>query len=129
MAASKGSTCLVKVSTTTIGFTDNFSYAVNMGSEETTTLGDTWKANIPTIRDVSLSISGTYDYSDSGQSTAIWAEILTGDGAIADMRVYIGTNYYSGAAVLTSSSIDATAQGKVSYSSSFVGDGTWAYGS
>ena len=128
MAASAGYNCLVKVSTTTIGFTDNFSYAVNMGNEETTTFGDTWKANIPTIRDVSLSISGSYDKSDSGQDTAIWTEILTGDGAIAEMRVYVSnTNYYSGAAVLTSCSIDSTAQGKISYSASFVGNGTWSY--
>ena len=128
MAATAGHSCLVKVSTTTIGFTDNFSYNINMGSAETTTFGDTWKANIPTIRDVALSISGTYGKSDSGQGTAIWTEILSGDGAIADLRVYVSsTNYYSGAAVLTSCSISATASDKISYSASFVGNGTWTY--
>jgi hypothetical protein len=127
MAASAGHSVLVKVSTTTIGFTDNVSYTTNMGSAETTTFGDTWKANIPTIRDVAFTCSGSYDKSDSGQDTAIWTELLSGDGAIADLRIYIGANFYSGAAVLTSASISATASDKVSYSASFIGNGTWAY--
>lgn len=128
MAASKGSACLVKVATTTIGFTDNFSLTINMGSAETTTFGDDWKANIATIRDVSLSISGSYDKSDSGQDTAIWTELLSGDGDISDLRVYVAAaNYFSGSAVLTSASISSTAADKISYSASFVGNGTWTY--
>lgn len=128
MAAVKGTSMLVKVSTTTIGFTDNASFSVNRSTEETTTFGDTWKANIPTVNDVSFTCSGSYDKSDTGQGTLIWTEMLTGDGAIADMRLYVATaNYYSGAAVMTSSSITGTATGKIAYSASFIGDGTWTF--
>lgn len=127
MAATAGTSVLVKVSTTTIGFTDSGNITINCGSAETTTFGDAFKANIPTIKDVAFSCSGTYDKSDSGQDTAIWTEMLSGDCAIADLRLYIGSNYYSGAAVLTSSNISATASDKVTYSASFVGNGTWAY--
>ena len=128
MAASKGSVCLVKVATTTIGFTDNFSYTMNMGSAETTTFGDTSKANIATIKDVAVSISGSYDKTDSGQGTGIWTEFDSGDGDIADLRVYTAAaNYWSGAAVLTSASITSTAGDKISYSASFIGNGAWSY--
>lgn len=128
MAASKGSVCLIKVATTTIGFTDNFSYTMNRGSAETTTLGDTSKANIATIKDVALSISGSYDKTDSGQGTAIWTEFDSGDGDIADLRVYTAAaNYWSGAAVLTNANITGTVGDKISYSASFIGNGTWSY--
>lgn len=127
MSATAGTSVLVKVATTTIGLTDNSSITMNCGSAEITSFGDLFKANIPTIKDVAFSCSGTYDKSDTGQDTAIWTEMLTGDCAIADLRLYIGANYYHGAAVLTSCSITATAGDKVTYSASFVGNGTWSY--
>ena len=127
MAASAGTSVLIKVSSTTIGLTDNANITMNCGSEEITTFGDLWKSMLPTVKDWSLSISGTYDKSDSGQDTAIWTEIISGDCAISDIRFYISSNYYSGAVVMTSCGVAATATGKVTYTASFTGNGALSY--
>lgn len=128
MAATAGTQVLVKVSTTTIGFTDNASLTMNCGSEEITSFGDLWKAMLPTIKDWSLSVSGTYDKSDSGQDTAIWTEMISGDCAIAEVRLYVSaTTYYSGACVLTSATAAATATGKITYTANFSGNGALSY--
>jgi predicted secreted protein len=127
MAATAGTSILVKVSTTTITLTDNATLTMNFGNEEITDFGDLWKATLSTVRDWSLAISGSYDKSDSGQDTAIYTEILSGDGAIADIRFYIDSNYYYGACCITSATIGATATGKITFSANFVGNGTLAY--
>jgi len=128
MAALPGKNMAVKVSTTTIGFTDSVTWNNNIGTAETTAFGDDSKAFIPTIKDFSISISGTYDKSDSGQDTALWTEVDSGDGAIADLRIYVSAaNYWGGAAVLTGTTIEGSVSDKVAYSATFVSNGDWSY--
>jgi hypothetical protein len=128
MAAAPGKDGAIKVGTTALGTTNNFSFTQNIGSGETTGFGDSYKANIATIKDVSFTCSGAYDKADSGQNTAIWTEIDSGDGDIADMRLYTAAaNYWSGAAVLTSVTINSTTDGVITYTANFIGNGTWSY--
>ena len=127
MAALPGKNMAVKLATTAIGFTDTCSVSINYGSAETTAFGDTSKSSIPTIKDVSGSFSGTYDKADTGQDSVI-TEFLSGDGAVADLRIYVdNSHYYGGAAVVTGLTIGGGVADKVTYSVSFVGNGLWSY--
>lgn len=127
MAATKGTDTKIAISTTDIGFSDNYTFSTNMGSAEITSFGDAWQANIATIRDVSISFSGTYDKSDAGQDLVI-TEILTGDGNIADLRAYVGvSNYFTGSAVLSNFTISSAVADKVSYSATAVGNGVFTF--
>lgn len=127
MAATKGTSILIKVGSDTIGLTDNASFTINIGNEEITTFGDLWKATLPTVKDWSMSISGSYDKSDTGQDAAIWTEIQSGDGAIAAVSFTIGAAAYTGACCLTSAGAAATATGKLTYTASFTGNGAFSY--
>lgn len=68
---------------------------------ETTELGDTWKEQLSLGKSWNLSIAAKYNPSDPAQA-ALRSEFISGDGALADVRMYEdGSVYFSGAGVIT----------------------------
>jgi predicted secreted protein len=128
MAAGAGRKGSVRLAATAFGTTASYSLTFNITPTETTGFGVVWKANISTIKDVAITVSGAYDKSDTSQDAAIWTEIISGDGKVSDLRLYTSsTTYWSGNAVLTGATISTNLTDKVNYSATFVGNGSWSY--
>lgn len=127
MAAIKGTVTAVKLSTTTIDLIQSSSLNWTFGNVDTTSLGDTTKESIATIKDWTLSISGLFDPDDTAQASLL-SEFTSGDGAIADIRFYLDTSYFYGACTCESFSISTSTDGAVTLSASFKANGalTWS---
>lgn len=95
----------LQVDSNDVGETDNFSLNITIDAGDTTAIGDTWAAAIPLGKAWNVSGSCKYDPADTAQ-LALQTEFISGDGAIADVRVYEdATKYYSGAAIITAYNI------------------------
>lgn len=71
MAVMAGKDGVIKIGENVIGYIDNFSINVNIGSAETSGIGKTWKDFISTAQDWSGSMSGTFDYADLAQKAIV----------------------------------------------------------
>ena len=95
----------LQVDSTDVGEVDNMSLNITIDAGDTTEIGDTWADAIPLGKAWNVSGSLKYDPADTAQ-LALQTEFISGDGALADVRVYEdATKYYSGAGIITAYNI------------------------
>lgn len=88
-----------------LAYLDNMSLNITIETGETTAIGETWGAAITLGKSWNVSGSTKYDPSDTAQA-ALRTEFISGDGALASVKVYEDdTVYYSGAANITAFNI------------------------
>lgn len=110
-----------------VGEVSSMSLNINIDIAETTEIGDTWKTQLSLGKSWDVSGSLLYDPDDTAQA-ALRTEFISGDGALADVRMYEdGTKYFSGAGVITSFSITKGIGAADTVSISITGDGALAY--
>ena len=95
----------LQIDSTDVGEVDNMSLNITIDVGDTTEIGDTWATAIPLGKSWNVSGSLKYDPADTAQ-LALQTEFISGDGALADVRVYEdATKYYSGAGIITAFNI------------------------
>ncbi len=80
---------------------DNVSLNITIDAGDTQEIGTTWASAIPLGKKWNVTGSTKYDPADTAQ-LALMTEFISGDGDLADVRVYEdATKYYSGAGIIT----------------------------
>ena len=101
----------------------NWSLELSIDSLETTALGDDWKNYITGLKEWSASSEGDYTVtSDVTGQELLQTAFLNGTEVVIKMYVD-ATNYYTGASIITSLSIEDPVDDVVSISIEFTGNG------
>lgn len=123
MAVMAGKSGYLMVGENKVGYIDNFSVNVNLGSAEVSQIGKQWREYIPTCSDWSGSISGTLDYADAAQK-AVVDELLTPTDQLFSVELKLGPALtVTGDIIVTSASITGSFADKVAVSFNFQGSG------
>lgn len=123
MAVMAGKNGLIKFGENNVGYIDNFSVNVNLGSAEVSQIGEQWREYIPTCSDWAGSISGTLDYADTAQKEVV-DELLTPTDQLFTVELKVGpTLTVTGNIIITSASITGSFADKVAVSFNFQGSG------
>lgn len=123
MAVMAGKSGLIMIGENKVGYIDNFSVNVNLGSAETSQIGKQWRDYIPTCSDWSGSISGTLDYADTAQKEVV-DELLTPTDQLFSVELKVGPALtVTGNIIVTSASITGSFADKVAVSFNFQGTG------
>ena len=105
----------------------NATLNITLENTDRTSFGDSWKEVGAQGKSWELSISFTYDPANA-QQLSLQTEFISGDGDIADIRMYEdATKYYSGAAIITSFGITTAVGGDATVAATFVGNGPLSY--
>lgn len=124
MAVMAGVDGIVKVGTDTIGYIDTWSITRTQNTGEISQLGNRDQEYIPTDRNWSGSMSGSFDYADAAQKEII--DQLIGTGTPTILACTFVTNadlILSGNVIVTSVALGATHGDKVTLSINFQGTG------
>ena len=123
MAVMAGKDGLISVASKRIGYIDNSSINVNVGTGETSQIGKTWKEFIPTAQDWSGSLSGTLDYADEVQKQIV-DQIVAGSVTTIAGEFKVGPELtFTGSFIVTSVSVTMSHPDKVAVSFNFQGTG------
>lgn len=117
----------VSIDTDDLGECDSATLTITFDIGETTELGNTWKEQLALGKSWNLSVSAKYNPANQAQID-MREEFMTGDGAIADIRMYEdNTWYFYGAAVITSFNVTKSINAIDVLSMTFEGSGILAY--
>ena len=117
----------LQIDSNDVGEVSNMSLNINIDVNETTEIGDTWKTQLALGKSWDVSGSLLYDPDDTAQA-ALRTEFISGDGDLADVRVYEdATKYFSGAGIITSFSVTKGIGAADTVSISITGSGTLSY--
>ena len=117
----------LQVDSNDVGEVNSMSLNINIDVNETTEIGDTWKTNLQLGKSWDVSGSLLYDPDNTAQA-ALRTEFISGDGALADVRVYEdAAKYFSGAGIITSFSVTKGIGAADTLSISITGTGTLSY--
>lgn len=123
MAVMAGKNGLIKLGENNVGYIDNFSVNVNLGSAEVSQIGEQWREYIPACSDWAGSISGTLDYADAAQKEVV-DELLTPTDQLFTVELKVGpTLTVTGNIIVASASITGSFADKVAVSFNFQGSG------
>jgi hypothetical protein len=114
MAAYMGKDGYVTAAGSTVAYIDSWSLNASVGTAEITGYGNSAKAYTHTIRDASVSFTGTMDRSDAEQATLMdqFEDATLADVAI---RLYVlPATYWSGNVRLTGMTVNSAVGDKVS---------------
>ncbi len=124
MGAVLGKDGYFKIGADAVGYVDNWSASISVGTTEVPELGKDYKNREYTVRDFTGSFSGTLDLADTAQS-AIYNSMLSG-GTLAKSELHLGLSAdkeLTGTALITNFDISVPAEDKVTFSCSFEADG------
>lgn len=117
----------VQIDGNDVGEVDNATLSITFDIGETTELGDTWKEQLSLGKSWNLSLSLKSNPTDPAQA-AMRAEFISGDGAVADIRMYEdATKYFSGASVITAFNITKSVNAIDVLAMTFEGNGALGY--
>lgn len=126
MATHTGSEGTVKVGANTVAEIRSYSISTSADLAEDTTMGDAWRTHKTTLKSWSGSLDCFWDETDT-----------TGQGAMTEgtevtLSVYpegasTGDKYYTGTAIITGLTINASFDGLVEASFTFQGTGSLSY--
>lgn len=129
MAAVMGKDGHVAVgNTSALTYIDAWTLTPAIGTADVTYYGLSSKAFISTLREWTVSVSGTLDLSDTGQADVM--DDFSSTASSTTITVYLfdrTTCYYSGTALLTGASVNSQVADKVTYTWNFQGTGDLAY--
>ena len=123
MAAMAGKNGKIMIGENQVGYIDNFSINVNLGSAETSQIGKQWRDYIATCSDWSGSLSGTLDYADAAQKAVIDELLTPTDVAMTGEFLVSKELTVTGNFFITSVSITGSFADKVAVSINFQGTG------
>ena len=105
----------------------SWSLELSIDTLETTALGDSWKKNIPGLKEWSASSEGDYSVtSDTTGQKALQDAYLAGTSVT--LKLYVDdTNYYTGTAYINSLSIEDPVDDLVSISIEFTGNDSLSF--
>lgn len=126
MAAMAGKNGKIMIGENQVGYIDNFSINVNLGSAETSQIGKQWRDYIATCSDWSGSLSGTLDYADAAQKAVIDELLTPTDVAMTGEFLVNKELTVTGNFFITSVSITGSFADKVAVSINFQGTGELA---
>ena len=127
MAVLAGKDGEVKLSSTKIGYIDNFSLNVEAGTAEVSQLGDQWKEFIGTAKGWSGSFSGTFDYADASQKTIVDNLISANASTSVTLAFKVSASLtLTGTAWISNGSIGGSHGDKITISFNFQGSGALA---
>lgn len=110
-----------------VGEVNSITLNTDIDIGETSTIGDTWKTQLSLGKSWNLSGSLYYDPDDTAQA-ALRTEFISGDGALADVRMYEdASKYFSGAGIITSFSVTKGIGAHDTLSISITGNGVLSY--
>jgi hypothetical protein len=127
MAAYAGRDGYVTVGGSTVAYIDSWTMNATIGTADITAFGGTARSYEQTLRDVTVSITGTMDRSDAEQATLM---DQFEDAALADVAVRLYTqsaNYWSGNVRLTGMTVNSAVGDKVSITWNGAVNGVLAY--
>lgn len=128
MAVLAGKDGEVKLSSSKIGYIDNFSLSIEAGTAEVSAFGDQWKGFIGTAKGWSGSFSGTFDYGDTNGQKAIIDNLISGSASTSvtlSFKVSASLTL-TGTAWISNASVGASHGDKISISFNFQGTGALA---
>lgn len=97
------------------------------GTQEASSIGKNFKEFVPTVRDWSGSLGGTFDYMDQAQKAVIDEFLASGTGAILAASFVADSGLtLSGNIIPTSMPVGATHGGKITVTFNFQGTGELA---
>lgn len=114
MAAYMGKDGYVTAAGSTVAYIDSWTLNANIGTADVTGFGGTARAYVHTIRDATVSITGTMDRSDAEQATLM---DQFEDATLADVavRLYVlPATYWSGNVRVTGMTVNSAVGDKVS---------------
>lgn len=121
MANHTGSEGIVKVGSTAIGEIRSYSISETSDTIETTTMGDTARTYLPSLKSFSGSMDVYWDEENSGQNSLTVGSQVTinvyPEGATAGQS----EKYYSGDVIITGKTINGSFDGMVEASITFQG--------
>lgn len=111
-----------------IGYIDNFSVNIDLGTEEISQLGDNWKAYLATAKGWNGSFSGSFDYGDTnGQKSIVDNLISSGASTSVTLKLKVSASLtLTGTAFITGIGITGSHGGKIAGSFNFQGSGAIA---
>ena len=117
----------IDVNGSDMGELNNMTLNIDIGTEDTTEIGDTWATAIALGKSWNVSGGAKYDPADTVQA-ALQQEFIVGDGDIASIKVYEdATKFYSGAAIITAFNIVKAVGAVDTLAITFLGTGALAY--
>jgi len=117
----------VQINGSDIGEINNATLNITFDIGESTEIGDTWKEQIALGKSWNFSGSLLYNPADTAQ-LAMMTEFISGDGDIADIRMYEdATKYFSGACVITAFNVVKAINAPDTLSMTFEGNGALSY--
>lgn len=117
----------LQVDATDVGEVNNLTLTVTLDTGETTEIGDTWKTNLALGKSWTLSGTLYYDPDDTAQA-ALRTEFISGDGDLADVRMYEdATKYFSGAGIITQYNVTKAINATDTLAITIIGTGALSY--
>lgn len=124
MAVMAGKDGIVKIGTNKIGYIDTWSITRTQNTDETSQIGNPDQEYIPTDRNWSGSLSGSFDYSDAAQKVVMDQLIDTGVGSVLKCTFVTNAELtLAGDIIVTSVALGASHGGKITLSINFQGTG------
>ena len=110
-----------------MGELNNMTLNIDIGTQDTTEIGETWATAIALGKSWNVSGGALYDPDDAVQA-ALQQEFIAGDGDLASIKVYEdGTKYYSGAAIITAFNINKSVGAADTLAITLLGTGALSY--
>lgn len=117
----------LQIDTNDAGEVNNLTLTVTLDTGETTEIGDSWKTNLALGKSWTLSGTLYYDPDDTVQE-ALRTEFISGDGDLADVRMYEDdTKYFSGAGIITSYNVTKAINAADTLAITIIGNGALSY--
>lgn len=127
MAIKTGKIGKLQIDTEDAGEVNNLTLTVTLDTGETTEIGDTWKTNLALGKSWTLSGTLYYDPADTVQ-LALMTEFISGDGDLADVRMYEdATKYFSGAGIITQFNVTKAINASDTLAITIIGNGALSY--
>lgn len=118
----------VTVAGNTLGENPNVTLAINIGMDDQTRIGDTWRRIGALGKSYTINVTCKYDPDDTAQA-AMRTEFVSGDGEVGSVRVYEdGTHYFLGSnCLITGFNLTKSTGAADELTMVFEGDGLLSY--
>lgn len=109
-------------SATSIAYISGFDLKLDKSVADVIQFGAGWKEKLPTVKDWSGSCDGTAAFATAGNQKALLDAFI--NDTVVTIGIYLNeTTYFEGTALISSMSLSAAADDKVSITAEFAGSG------
>lgn len=128
MAVTHGKDGSLKLTTSLVAAITDWTLTTGLDVVDGSAQGDTWKTNVAGLASWTVAGNGHLNLADT-QQKAIHDVLVTPTptGALATLREYVSTSYYSGSVLITGVTISASVTDTCKFSFTAVGTGVLSY--